>query len=806
MTNYILAAIILTVSCFSQSPYYHTVSHYDAPESEGREHVLDVERMVMRVGFVANDGIVKGTVTHVYMPKRLHADSVVLDGIKMRINSVTVSGKPARFYATDTTVVIFGLFDYGKRDSITIGYECTPRVGMYFTGWNDKTNRARKQIWTQGQAFDNRHWCPMYDYPNDKMITETYVTFDGDYEVLSNGNLIDTKKNADGTKTWHYTMTKPHASYLVMIGIGKYAVEKRKTKRGLPVNLWYYPEYPERIAPTYKYSTEMIDFMEELLGVQFPWETYSQIPLQDYVFGAMENTTATTFGDFSLTDARGVLDRNYMGTNSHELTHQWFGDFITQRNEKSIWLHESFATFYPKLFFRKFYSEDHYQWMRRGEQNSALSASEKDRLPIVHPSAGGTRIYPKGSAVLDMLKYVVGEENFHRAVASYLKKHAYSNVHTDEFYLAFADELGYTLDWFFDEWLYRGGEPWYKVKYADIRDNTSTRRTVFTVEQFHQMDDLTRTFRMPIVFEVHYTDGTTSSVKADIRKQTEEVVIPNTNNKDIAYTLFDPGSYVIKKVEFKKSFSELQQQALQAPNMIDRYDAIKAIKDDTTLTVSAKLELFNRIFDKEKFHAIKGEIVAYASDEKNPISEQIIKKAIKDSDVEVRKAAINNAKKISQSLKQEYEVLLKDSSYSIIESTLQKLSDAYPEDMNSYLAATANEVAPHARVRIKHLELKALNGDTKAFEQLTDFTSNAFEFMTRQNAMNALKRLNHCSPEIIANIVDAMISQNNRLAGVASGVMEYFAQQSKYKKMYVDYKRAGTWKEWQKDILDKIAK
>jgi len=806
MIKFLFVSIILSVSIFSQTPYYHTVSHYSVPQSEGREHVLDFERMIINVSFIPNNGIVKGSVTHIYTPKRTHADSVVLDGIKMRISSVTMSGKTARYRVTDSTVIVYGSFDYAKRDSMTITYECTPRVGMYFTGWNDKTNRARKQIWTQGQAFDNRHWCPMYDYPNDKMITETFVTFDKDYEVLSNGNLIDTKKNSDGTKTWHHAMTKPHATYLVMIGIGKYAIEKRKTKSGLPVHLWYYPEFPERVEHTYKYSTEMIDFMEELLGVKYPWETYSQIPLQDYVFGAMENTTATTLGDFSLTDARGVLDRNYMGTNFHELTHQWFEDFITQRNEKSIWLHESFATFYPKLFFRKFYSESNYQWMRRGEQNSALSASEKDRLPIVHPNAGSTRIYPKGSAVIDMLKYVVGEDNFHRAVASYLKKHAYSNVHTDEFYLAFTDELGVTLDWFFDEWLYRGGEPWYKVEYSDVRESASGRSTVFTVEQTHLQDELTRTFRMPIVFEVHYTDGTSDNLRVDISKQTEKVVIPNSRNKDIAYTLFDPASYIIKKVEFKKTYNELKEQALHAKNMIDRYDAVKAIRDDSTTSINSKLELLQLIFNKETFHAIKGEIVSFALEELTPISAEILRKALADRDVEVRKAVINSTKMIRTDLKKDYELLLKDSSYAIIETELQKLSDAFPENKNEYLSITNNDIGPHARVRIKNLELRAINKDVKALEELTDYTSNGFEFMTRQNAMNALKRLNYCSPQVIVNITEAMISQNNRLAGVASGIMEYFAQQTEYKKMFLDFKRAGLWLDWQKDILDKIAK
>ena len=92
--------------------------------------------------------------------------------------------------------------------------------------------------------------------------------------------------------------------------------------------------------------------MERETGVPYPWESYSQIPVQDYIYGAMENTTATVFGDFYFVDSRSFLDRNYLKVNVHELAHQWFGDFITGRSGRSAWLHESFATFYPTLFMR----------------------------------------------------------------------------------------------------------------------------------------------------------------------------------------------------------------------------------------------------------------------------------------------------------------------------------------------------------------------------------------------------------------------------------------------------------------------
>lgn len=219
----------------------------------------------------------------------------------MKISEASVNGKPARYSVTDNGITVYPQqMKWGSIDSVSFVYEAYPRSGLYFIGWNDTTNRCRKQIWSQGQGIDSRAWVPMYDEMNDKYITETIVTFDKNYHVLSNGTKLNEQSNSDGTKTWHYRMMHPHAPYLLTLVIGKYAVETRKSSSGIVNNLYYYPEYKNRVEPTYLYSTESMDFLESFIGIPYPWELYSQIMVQDFTFGAMENTTATTFGDFSL--------------------------------------------------------------------------------------------------------------------------------------------------------------------------------------------------------------------------------------------------------------------------------------------------------------------------------------------------------------------------------------------------------------------------------------------------------------------------------------------------------------------------
>lgn len=795
----------------AQAPYYHTQSYYRKPGSEPREHPLDIERMTLDATFDAPKGTVNGKVTHVFRPYRA-ADSVVFDAVKLAVSKVFYNGSPAEYTARDSSLVvnIKGKTSLGRRDSITIHYAATPRKGLYFIGWSDKIKtprvkglfNVRKQLWTQGQAYDNREWIPMYDAQNDKYITETIITFDAKYNVLSNGAKVSERTNPDGTKTWHYTMTKPHAGYLLMLAIGEFAIDARKSASGVPLELWYYPDYPERLKPTYRYSEEIFDFLEEEIGVPWPWEKYSQVFVQDYIFGAMENTTATIFGDFFAVDERGYLDRNYIGVNCHETTHDWFGDLITQRDDKSIWLHESYATFYPKLFYRKYFGEDHYQWMRRGEQNEALRASEKDRLPIVHPDAGGTRIYPKGSAVIDMMRYVYGEEEFRRVIKHYLKKHAYGNVETNDLYQAFQDTLGVAPGWFFDQWLYRGGEPHYDVAWRELSENGKEYIAV-SVRQTHQRDALTGLFKMPVTIEIHGANGQLTRERVWIEDELTEIKLPKQGQA--SFVLFDPGSWIIKKLTFKKPFGELKAQALGAPNMIDRYDAVAAMKDDSTDTAE-KERVLTQVFGREKFHAVKNEIVQQLAGKTSQTARNIVVKALADSDVDVRKAALNALKGVPAEYKLEVERLLRDSSYQVVTTALDKLCEAFPADAPRYLSQTANEVGIFAQVLLKWYEISALRGDRQSLGVLAELAGSGYEFRTRQLAFNSLKKVNHCDETVVENLFDAMINPNTRLAGPAKGLLEYFYEQSPFRQLIKRKFAEMALTKAQKDLIEPSVK
>ncbi len=772
-----------------------------------REHNVDFTHMSLSLSFDVTKGLVKGKVTHRFTPLQAKVDSIWIDGPGIKILEATLNGKTAVIKTEENGFWIMT----GKtlvpleKDSMTLTYEATPKHGLYFIGWNDAAGLSRKQIWSQGQGIDNRNWIPFYDEMNDKITTDMTVTFDAKYKVLSNGTKVSEKVNKDGTKTWRYQLNKPYAPYLVMLGIGDYEIKETKSKSGVPMHLYYYPEWKDRVETTYKYSEQMVDFFESEIGVKYPWPSYSQIPVQEFMYGAMENVTATIYGDFLFVDERSDWDRGYMAVNAHELAHQWFGDYITAKSDAHHWLQESFATYYDYLFERSIYGEDHYNCQRREAQNAALAEAEKNNLPVAHSQAGSARHYPKGAFVLNMLKNVVGgREVYNRAIKHYLDKHAYGNVVSEDLLSSFQETTGMSLVWFWDEWVYRGGEPSYVVSATPL--NSGSGFTRFTVGQEQPMSDVSGLFKMPIWFEVHYTDGTMDRKMQWIAAKNEIVDVPNPSNKKIAYVLFDPNNEVLKKVRFTKGTEWLTQQALNAPFMLDRFDALVAMR---SLSLEQKRETLKKAYAKETFQATKSEIIRQLIDDTDPSARAIIRSAISDKDVQLHKAVINNTTIIAADVRADYEKLLNSPSYDVVANTLEKLSFQFPENTNTYLETTKGVIGTAGRnVEVKWLEVKARSGtgDKDATDKLVAFTSLSYEFRTRVNAAQALRRLDYFNEVMMKNLFTAMLSPNTRLAYPSGDVLNTFYNQARYRKMISDYMATQAWDNRQKTIIGNMLK
>ncbi|MFM6983067.1 MAG: M1 family metallopeptidase, partial [Chitinophagaceae bacterium] len=696
----------------------------------------------------------------------------------IRIISAEMDGAPVPVNINPEGVVLrFAKhLNWDEKHSVVFNYEATPKKGIYFIGWNQPENTGkadinyiRKQIWTQGQGIDNRYWIPMYDCMNDKFTTETVVTMPQPYKVLSNGRKLSVKENDDNTSTWHYHLEKPHAGYLLMLGIGIYDVKETTTKRGTPVQFWYYPEFKDRVEPTSIYTEKMIELLEDETGTPYPWGSYSQIMVQNFLYGAMENTSATIFGDFFTVDARGFKDRNYMGVNCHELTHQWFGDLITARSGNDVWLQESFATFYPKLFFKDLEGEDAYQWAVRGEYNSAIEQSKKDHFPVRHTQAGTTRLYPKGSAVLSMLRYQLGDENFKRFIQHYLSVNGFKNVEAWDFQKALKDKLGLNYDWFFDQWIHRGGEPHYKVSYTNDGKNIT-----FKILQTHATNGHVRCFKMPVDFAVYYKNGSVMRLNVWVSDTTEQTISFSNIDGEVDFALFDEGSKVMKKLDFQKSDNELAAQASKAKYMIDRYDAIVAM---SKIPLNEKLKFLQTRFAAEKHPAIRAEIAKQLANWK--ILNKWYVNIVKDAKSEVKTAFIAADTNVVDQ-KEIFVMLLKDSSNVVVENALDKLMQCKELDQKEkikYLKSVEHLSGQNNNIRTKWLEYAVMNIYEPSLNHLYKkdlvlLCSPLYEFRTRVNAANALKRLGFLNEEIAANLIEASLTYNSRLSGPCAAVLK----------------------------------
>lgn len=375
-------------------------------------------------------------------------DTIRIDAKKMTFTDVKINGKSVAYKVSDKELLLYEGYELGEH-KLSFNYEAFPVQAMYFV---QKNHFEDVQIWTQGQGKYTSHWYPSFDDVNEKVIFNLEITFYKDYTVLANGNLIN-KQEKDDNISWTYQMHKPMSSYLLMLAIGKFEKQSFISKSGIPNDLYYHYTDKDKFEPTYRYSKEIFDFLESEIQVPYPWKIYRQVPVWDFMYGGMENTTSTIFAQDYVVDEIGYNDRNYVNVNAHELAHQWFGDLITAKSGEHHWLQEGFATFYALLAEKNLFGDDYYYWKLYQNAQKIEQAAQSDDIPILNTKASSLSYYQKGAWALHILRENVGEEKFRLAVKNYLQKHAFANVNTEDFFREIRAVSDYDLEKFSKNWL-----------------------------------------------------------------------------------------------------------------------------------------------------------------------------------------------------------------------------------------------------------------------------------------------------------------------------------------------------------------
>jgi aminopeptidase N len=388
-------------------------------------------------------------------------DSIYLDAVAMKFKHVALNDSEIKYRNDGKKLIIYNNFEANTTYKLSFIFFASPKKAMYFVGWE---NDAPNQIWTQGQGKNTSHWLPSIDNVNDKIEFDLKYVAPKDYEVLGNGKLISKSDSAGNNYLWEYNMEQPMSSYLVAVAVGKYNKITETSKSGILLEHYYYPKDSLKVEPTYRYSKQMFNFLEDEIGFAYPWQNYKQVPVHDFLYAGMENTSLTIFSDAFMVDDIGFNDKNYVNVNAHELAHQWFGDLVTATSGKHHWLQEGFATYYALLVERNIFG-DNYYYFKLYEHVLELAKQDLsgNGTSLLNPKSSSLTFYQRGAWVLHALRSKVGDVVFKQAVKNYLEKYQFKTVETSDFILEVQRLYGKSLTSFTNLWIKNKAFPFEKA-------------------------------------------------------------------------------------------------------------------------------------------------------------------------------------------------------------------------------------------------------------------------------------------------------------------------------------------------------
>ena len=624
--------------------------------------------------------------------------------------------------------------------------------GLYFINPRGENPDKMPQIWTQGETQSNSAWFPTIDSPNEKMTEELYITVDDKYTTLSNGLLKDQKKNADGTRTDHWVMDLPHAPYLVMMGIGEFKIVK-DTWRGKDV--WYYVEkaYEPYAKAIFGNTPEMLEFYSKKLGVDYPWQKYSQIVCRDYVSGAMENTSATLHGEFLYSTDRELIDDDQESVIAHELFHQWFGDLVTCESWSNLPLNESFATYGEYLWNEYKYGRDKADAEGYGSRSGYISESKQKKVELIRfeykdrEDMFDAHSYNKGGQVLNMLRRYVGDEAFFASLKLYLEKNKFNTAEIHNLRLAFEEVTGEDLNWFFNQWFLSKGHPDLKI---ETQYDASAKKVVLKVVQQQDFEKGVPLFKIPVHVDV-YAGGQKIRKMIWITEAEQTFDISNINTIPDLIN-FDADKTLLCNKSEKKSFDEYVFQYKNGPLFLDRYEALEYLKKETS---NPKTYEVLELALKDKYEGLRkkaiGMLSGFATTNESKLKPLMIELSKNDKNAGVRAEALNfiveHYKGVE--LKEIYTAALNDRSYNVIANALEGLGTM---DMSAALGkAKEFEKEKSMSLAFSIMNLYAEQGDESRvnffMERAKDFGGfaevgyfNMFgKFLKRCGAENTLK-------------------------------------------------------------------
>ncbi|MFD2787742.1 M1 family metallopeptidase [Hymenobacter rubripertinctus] len=573
----------------------------------------------------------------------------------------------------------------------------TEAKGLYFINPLGNEKGKPRQVWTQGETEGSSCWFPTIDRPNQRMTQEISLTVESSQKTLSNGLLVSSRRNSDGTRTDTWKQNQAHAPYLAMMAVGDFAVVS-DSWRGKPVDYYVDPAYQYTAKQVFGNTPEMLEFFSKKLGVDYPWDKYAQVAVHDFVSGAMENTTASTFQQQLVQfTPRELADVTYDGSESviaHELFHQWFGDYVTTESWANLPLNESFADYSELLWAEHKYGPDAAALVQQTKLRNYLDEAQTKREPLIRYRYANQEdmfdrhSYDKGGRVLHMLRSYVGDEAFFASLSRYLTQNKLSSVEIAELRIAFEETTGEDLMWFFNQWFLQRGHPQLRVTHS--YENS---QVLLRVQQVQ--DTLYQpVYRLPISVATWSGNNQSTEHRILITKADQTFRLPASSKP--ALVKFDDPGILLADIDEVQSQEELLYQLNHARGYLQKFQAIQGLrsKSGDLLVSSAFRSALNDPFWATRTTALEG-LRRYRGAEGSVVRKDLQRVALNEKKGTVRATAISVLSSFpNEDFSDVYNLALKDSSYAVVGAAVVALAKAPTSATRTQIAALQNTRNP----------------------------------------------------------------------------------------------------------------
>lgn len=559
----------------------------------------------------------------------------VVDAIDFAIASVEREGAPAASdYDGEKLRIDLSDVPDGGEAIVRVRYRAVPRRGLYFMEPDEARPDRPRQVWSQCQDQDGRHWFPCQDHPGQRTRTSLAAWVPSGWFALSNGVL--TERREEGARVlFAWRQEAPHPAYLVTLAAGELDEEHTEVE-GLPVS--YYVPRGRRadVERSLGRTPEMIRVFAEKLATPFPWDKYAQVVVTDFIFGGMENTSATTLFERALLDERAALDVDMDALIAHELAHQWFGDLVTCRHWSHAWLNEGFATYMEHVWKEHregrdayFYNLEHDLELYLAEHDGRYGRPIVENVWVAPIDVFDQHLYQKGGLVLHALRQHLGDAAFWRGLAFYLERHRGQSVETRDLLRALEEATGRSLEELFHQWVERPGHPALEVG-AD-HEGGRLKVSVSQAQANESSEEGAFHLRLPVL--VVAPDGSTERHLLEVRRRDETFVLPAADRP--AMVLVDPEMAAPGAITLRLPLPMLEAQLARAEAARPRWQAARALgaRNEPRATRALADSLRG-----DPFWAVRAEAAKALGEQRVSAALAMLSSAPRDADPHVRRA------------------------------------------------------------------------------------------------------------------------------------------------------------------------